>query len=179
MKIHLDRKYRDGNMEEFRKMLNDQLTKQLGTSEEVRVFTVIEVSNRFNAKNTTSHREYSYYLPSFTLAPVSQFYLGKKGTGLTPEEHKGPKADDVVTGVKVVNGITITSRLTNDDDKFDDGEAHMGRDISHLTNNPEFLAKLYRFRLSDEQKKKVHETFAESFKGTKKYHNYTKDMKPE
>jgi tRNA U38,U39,U40 pseudouridine synthase TruA len=48
--------------------------------QEVKVFCVIEVSNRFNAKVNTSHREYSYYLPSFTLSSIySQFYLGKKG----------------------------------------------------------------------------------------------------
>jgi tRNA U38,U39,U40 pseudouridine synthase TruA len=52
----------------------------------VKVFSVIEVSNRFNAKNNTSHREYSYFLPSFLLASNKDFYLGKLGTDLKPEE---------------------------------------------------------------------------------------------
>jgi tRNA U38,U39,U40 pseudouridine synthase TruA len=47
---------------------------------------MIEVSNRFNAKINTSHREYSYYLPSFLLSKMSENYLGKKGTDLMPEE---------------------------------------------------------------------------------------------
>ena len=140
---------------------------------------MIEVSNRFNAKNTTSHREYSYYLPSFTLAPISEFYLGKKGTDLTPEEQRGPKAEDV-TGVRQVNGITITSRWANEDDKWDKGaETYLTRDITHVTSKPDFLARLYAFRLSDDQKKKVHDTFVGAFEGTKKYHNFSRDIKPE
>ena len=55
----------------------------------------------------------------------------------------------------------------------------MNRDISHLTNNPEFLKKLYGFRLSDEERERVHLTFKETFEGSKKYHNYTRDMKPD
>ena len=55
----------------------------------------------------------------------------------------------------------------------------MNRDISHLTSNPEFLERLYAFRLSDDQKTKIHDTFCETFKGTQKYHNYTRDMKPD
>jgi hypothetical protein len=55
----------------------------------------------------------------------------------------------------------------------------MNRDISHLTGNPEYLSRLYSYRLTDLQKEKVHSLFKETFTGTKKYHNYTRDMKPE
>ena len=110
---------------------------------------MIEVSNRFNAKLNTSNREYSYYLPSFLLSPMSENYLGKKGTGLKPEEETGPKDEDI-TGVKVVNGITITKRYTNEGDKHDDETKHLGRDISHLTQ--ERIEQLYSYRLSGEQK---------------------------
>jgi tRNA pseudouridine38-40 synthase len=55
----------------------------------------------------------------------------------------------------------------------------MSRDISHLTSNPEYLSLLYKFRLSESDKVKVHDLFKNTFSGTKKYHNYTKDMKPE
>lgn len=55
----------------------------------------------------------------------------------------------------------------------------MGRDLSHLTSDPHFLEQLYKYRLSDQKKEKVHQLFKESFSGTRKYHNYTKDMKPE
>ena len=61
----------------------------------------------------------------------------------------------------------------------DGQETYAQRDISHLTKNPEFLRKLYGHRLSGEQREKVHLTFRETFIGTKKYHNYTKDMKPD
>jgi len=36
---------------------------------------------------------------------------------------------------------------------------------------------MYRTRLSDEWKTQLHELWA-NFKGTKKYHNYTKEIKP-
>jgi hypothetical protein len=55
----------------------------------------------------------------------------------------------------------------------------MKRDISHLLSNPEFLKRLYGYRLSDEKKQKVHDIFKNSFEGTQKYHNYTRDMKPD
>jgi len=67
------------------------------------VFCIIEVSNRFNSKNNTSHREYSYYLPTFLLASINEFYLGKLGTDLKPEEQILKEED--VTGKKVINGI--------------------------------------------------------------------------
>ena len=35
----------------------------------------MQVANNFNAKNATSYREYSYYLPTFMLTPISQLYL--------------------------------------------------------------------------------------------------------
>ena len=47
-----------------------------------------------------------------------------------------------------------------------------------MTSNPQFLERLYGYRLSDEQKAKVHKTFKETFEGTRKYHNYTRDQDP-
>ena len=98
----------------------------------------IEVSNRFNAKNNTSHREYSYYLPSYTLAGINQFYLGKLGSDLKTEETFEVAPEDI-TSVKVVNGIKIVTRFVNDGDKLDLKDEYMDRDISHLTSNPKFL----------------------------------------
>ena len=141
------------------------------------MFTCIEVSNRFNAKNNTSHREYSYYLPTYALAGINKFYLGKKGTDLKVDAFVVKQED--ITSVKMVNGIKIVKRFTNDDDKGDYVDEFMGRDISHLTSNPKFLEKLYSHRMSDEQKKKLHDVFKATFEGTKKYHNYTRDMKPD
>jgi tRNA U38,U39,U40 pseudouridine synthase TruA len=143
---------------------------------EIKVFCVIEVSNRFNSKNQTSHRDYSYYLPTFLLAPIPEFFLGKLGTSLKPEEQV--LRDEDITAQRVVNGITITKRLTNEADQRDGCESFMERDIKHLTANPQFLTRLYGYRLPAEQKEKLHKTFKDTFEGTRKYHNYTRDMDP-
>ena len=75
-KVHLSRQDRESDvgMEQFRHKLNATLrknTEQHTSPEkvamkdgEIKIFCVIEVSNRFNAKNSTSHRDYSYYLPT-------------------------------------------------------------------------------------------------------------------
>jgi len=119
-KVHLSRQQRENNLEDFRARLNAAIRERLPDSNkhEVKVFCIIEVSNRFNAKINTSYREYSYYLPSFLLADNNTFYLGKKGTNLQVEEQVAPKDEDV-TGVKVINGITITKRFANEGDVFD------------------------------------------------------------
>lgn len=127
-------------MEGFRVELNDTLVEMTESDKrypEVKVFCVIEVSNRFNAKNNTSHREYSYYLPTFMLASNKEFYLGKLGTGMKPEEQVLKQED--VTNMKVVNGIQIIRRFANEADQRDGVENFQNRDISHITNNLEFL----------------------------------------
>ena len=50
--------------------------------------------------------------------------------------------------------------------------------------DPELPVNIYELGLIydvqvDNKKAKIHETFVETFKGTQKYHNYTRDMKPE
>lgn len=111
------------------------------------MFCVIEVSNRFNAKNCTSHREYSYYLPTFLLSSITELYLGKLGTSLKTEE--ALRQEDVIES-NVVNGIKIVTRHAGEQDARD-GQENIGtRDISHLKHNPEYIAKLYGHRLSEE-----------------------------
>lgn len=96
-KVHLSKQVlkEDEGLEDFRARLNAAIKKRTDAfgedrvqmkQGEVKVFCVICVSNRFNAKNCTSHREYSYYLPTFLLASVKEMYLGKLGTNLKPEE---------------------------------------------------------------------------------------------
>ena len=78
------------------------------------------------------------------------------------------------------NGGTLTARRgsgRNARDKHDDETKHLGRDISHLT--PDKVEKYYEYRLSDTKKEEVHTLFKNSFAGTKKYHNYTREMRPE
>ena len=175
-KVHLSRKMKENFLEEFRENLNTALNARLPQKDEIKVFCCIEVSNRFNAKTNTSYREYSYYLPTFLLGSIKKFYVGKKGSGLQPEEQVMPKQEEI-TGVKVVNGITITKRLANEGDVHDVQEQYLSRDISHISS--ETVQKLYAYRISEEDKTKVHSLFSETFKGTKKYHNYTKDMRPD
>ena len=51
---------------------------------------MMQVSNNFNAKNATSYREYSYYLPTFMLTPISELYLASppKKEKMEEEEEK-------------------------------------------------------------------------------------------
>lgn len=56
-------------LEELRKKINENLP------EDIKIFCLIQVGNKFNAKNMTSHREYSYYLPTFMFTPISQVCL--------------------------------------------------------------------------------------------------------
>lgn len=135
-KVHASREMKENYMEPFRAKLNEALRNLLPpeNKDEIKVFGVVEVSNRFNAKLCANYREYSYYLPTFVLNPITKVYLGKKGTELKPEEELRPK-DEEITNVKVVNGITITKRLVNDGDKIDDEDKYLSRDISHITSN--------------------------------------------
>lgn len=92
-KVHMDK---GQDEEEFRRKLNETLPK------DIKVFCVVRCSNRFNAKITTSSREYSYYLPSFMLIKLSELFFGTeketKEPALLPpptgeageEEVKGP-----------------------------------------------------------------------------------------
>ena len=81
-KVHITKEERESNdgLENFRKRLNETLDKDAKCKSEIIVFTVIEVSNRFNSKINTSHREYCYFLPSFMLCSINEFYLGKLGS---------------------------------------------------------------------------------------------------
>ena len=83
-KVHVTRELRENHMEEFRGKFNEALLNLMPdkSRQEIKVFTVVETNNRFNAKLSASFREYSYYLPTFLLNPIDKCYLGKKGTDL-------------------------------------------------------------------------------------------------
>ena len=138
-KAHIPKVERENHLEAFRIRLNKAIADRLDKNpNELKVFCVLEVSNRFNAKLNTSYREYSYYLPTYVLSSIYKHYLGKKGTDLQPEEQVKPKEEDI-TAVKVVNGITITRRFQNEGDEFDVQDKHLGRNITHLTENPDLM----------------------------------------
>jgi tRNA U38,U39,U40 pseudouridine synthase TruA len=42
---------------------------------DIKMFAILPVANRFDAKLTTSHREYSYFLPTFMLNPINEMNL--------------------------------------------------------------------------------------------------------
>lgn len=48
------------------------------------------------------------------------------------------------------------------------------RNIEHIKD--EVFQKMYKYRLSDDQKERLHSLWS-AFEGTKKYHNFTKDIK--
>ena len=56
-------------LDELRLKVNKELP------EDIKIFCLMQVANNFNAKNATSYREYSYYLPTFMLTPINQLYL--------------------------------------------------------------------------------------------------------
>ena len=61
---------KDLTCEEFRRHINEEVPNDM------RVFAVLDVPWSFNAKHHTSHREYSYYLPTFMLSSMRYVYLG-------------------------------------------------------------------------------------------------------
>lgn len=55
------------------------------------------MSQRFDAKNCTSHRVYSYFLPTFTLLPIQQLYLATP-----PKAEPDPITEEEETKTEVV-----------------------------------------------------------------------------
>jgi tRNA pseudouridine(38-40) synthase len=56
-------------LEDLREVLNKELP------QDIKIFCLTPISQRFDAKNCTSHRVYSYFLPTFTLVPIQDIYL--------------------------------------------------------------------------------------------------------
>jgi tRNA U38,U39,U40 pseudouridine synthase TruA len=42
---------------------------------DVKIFSVLPVAQRFDSKISTSHREYSYFLPTYMLTPIKELLL--------------------------------------------------------------------------------------------------------
>lgn len=78
-RVHLEKGL---DLEEWRARVNAALPA------DIKVFCCLEVSKAFNAKNCTSNREYSYYLPTFLLIPVTEIYLATKDYSKKKEEEK-------------------------------------------------------------------------------------------
>jgi len=56
-------------MEALRLKINKQLP------QDIKIFCLQPIAQRFNPKNCASHREYSYFLPTFMLTPVTEVCL--------------------------------------------------------------------------------------------------------
>ena len=84
-------------LDELRMKVNKELP------DDIKIFCLHQTANNFNAKNCTTYREYSYYLPTFMLTSISKLYLAtppKTEEEKAEEEKKDPAAEtkqEVVT----------------------------------------------------------------------------------
>ena len=97
---------------------------------DVKIFAVVPAANRFDAKLATSHREYSYFLPTFMLTSIKKMNL---------ESPPKPKIDEVNDGdgeqvvTQISSGVKRIIRRACAEDDVDLYEKFLDRDISHLT----------------------------------------------
>ena len=75
---------------------------------------------------------------------------------------------------QVSAGVKRILRMETDRDACDPEDKFVLKDISHITDAT--VSKMYATRLTAEQRESVNALF-KTFLGTKKYHNYTKDIK--
>lgn len=75
---------------------------------------------------------------------------------------------------QISTGVKRILRQADEGDELDDGEKFLDRNIDHISK--ETQEKLYQTRLSKEQREKLNEMWR-TFHGTKKYHNFTKEIK--
>ena len=97
-KLHINK---GDDWEDHRKKINEALPK------DQKIFALFPVGGRFNAKNCTSHREYSYFLPSFMLQPLNEeSFLGKqKKEDILTEAEKSLAQDGQSLVTEVAKGV--------------------------------------------------------------------------
>lgn len=160
------------HLEDMRVKLNSE-----ALPNDVRIFSMFTVANRFNAKNCTNYREYSYFLPTFMLTNIDELYLATPPRVATEEEKKeSEKKQRVVTSISSgVKKIVRSAGIEDEHEKDQEACVDANRPINHISD--EKLARMYSTRLPEEQKTTLHELWG-NFKGTKRYHNFTKEIKP-
>ena len=131
-------------------------------------------SNNFNAKNATSYREYSYYLPTFMLTSISELYLASPPKEPTVKEENKEEETKTQVVTEMKPGIKMILRQAGEEDEVENQELFLERNIDHITT--EMTQKMHATRLSESQRAEVQSCW-KSFEGTKKYHNYTKEIK--
>ena len=165
--------YKDCSLEEHLDDLRNKLNTESLPSD-VKIFSMLPVANRFNAKNCTSYREYSYFLPTFMLKSLKELYLLTPPRQTTDEEKKEENTKQTVIR-QISGGVKKITRAVGVQDEHEEGMMTTNlRNIDHIS--AETIDQMYKTRLSDEQKTQLHEIWG-SFKGTKKYHNFTKEIK--
>jgi len=108
---------------------------------------LIPVAARFDSKLNTSHREYSYFLPTYMLAPINDLcFESPPKPAVDPIVTKCEDDAEVVT--QVAGGIKKILRKSNADDEVEDVDKFLDRDMSHIT--PEFLQKIQGYRMTKE-----------------------------
>lgn len=145
----------------MRLQLNEMLPK------DVTLFSVLPVAARFDSKINTSHREYSYFLPTYMLMSIKEMCLESPPKTIEPVE-----GQEHVT--QMSSGIKKILRRADAGDEHEDGDKFLDRDLSHITE--EMHKKMEGNRMSDEHKELLQKLWR-SFIGTRKYHNYTKEVK--
>ena len=96
---------------------------------DIKIFTLLSVAHRFDSKTATSHREYSYFLPTYTLTAIRDLNLESPPKQATQQIDDGAQ---VVT--QVSSGIKKILRRANEDDEHEDFDKYLNRDLSHIND---------------------------------------------
>lgn len=96
---------------------------------DIKIFTLLSVAGRFDSKINTSHREYSYYLPTFMLTAIKEMNLESP-----PKQASEGKDEGAEVVTQVSTGIKKILRRANEADEKEDVDKYLDRDISHLPN---------------------------------------------
>ena len=151
-KLHIRK---DADWEEHRAKINAELPK------DQRIFALFPVGMRFNAKNCTSHREYSYFLPTFLLQPIAENYLGRPAdvqAAEAEESKQNIEKEGFVQSVGKSGGVKRIIRPALEQDAVDPEEKHLDRNIDHISSDM-IKNVLYKSRLNETQKAELHSLF--------------------
>ena len=131
---------------------------------QIRMYDAVKVAGSFHAKNSVSHRHYSYVLPTFS-------FLEDFGEYFSPESAE----------LEITNGVVQAT------DCFDDSDENpqKGKKVKEYEPNPqeygnipsELFQKLQKYRMTDKTKDAVNELLS-TYLGTHFFHNYTRDKVP-
>lgn len=109
------------------------------------------------------------------LTPMKKLYLMTPPKQKTEEELKEEETKQQVV-TQVTPGVKRILRVAGAEDEIEAEEnVNPERPIDHISQ--EVMDKMYSTRMTPEEKEAVHALW-KTFEGTRKYHNYTKEIKP-